>query len=198
MPLPSFTEAADVVDYARGQLARAVVDAKHPWHWPALVSAPAHARIVVLRAFDASDPSVSFYTDARSAKVGQLAASGGQVELLCYHGRHRTQLRLGGRAVLLSDDDERRRLWSEQSPGQRRSYATERAPGTPLAGPGDGLPLTLPSEPTPADLEAAFVNFAVYDVHVSRVDFLQLGQQGQRRCRWGASWRAEELTWVTP
>ena len=63
---------------------------------------------------------------------------------------------------------------------------------------GDGLPLTLPPEPTAADLEAAFVNFAVYDVHVSRVDFLQLGQQGQRRCRWGASWRAEELTWVTP
>lgn len=198
MPLPTFDSPQEVIDYAGGQLARAVADPKHPWHWPALSTAGPAARIVVLRSFARSKAALRFYTDARSAKVAQLAGAGGACELLFYHPRHRTQLRIGGTATPVAAEAERRDLWARQSDQGRRSYATERAPGTPLESAGDGLPPGFADSPTGEQLEAAFENFAVYDLDATGADFLQLGREGQRRCRWGRDWSAAEVRWVIP
>lgn len=194
MPLDTLTKADAVLDYCSGQLSRAVSDAKHPWHWPAVVSAGPAARIVVLRAYDAAAHTLRFYTDARSAKVTQLTSTGGLCEVLFYHSKHRTQLRLTAIAEVQADQQLRRQLWDAQSPAARRNYATELAPGTPLAHPGDGLR----SEDTNGDLENAFDNFVIYHLTVREADFLQLGQQGQRRCKWAERWEPASLTWVTP
>ena len=198
MPLPTFDRADETLDYAAQQLSRAVADPKHPWHWPVLATAGPAARVVVLRSFTRSTSRVVFYTDARSAKVGQLAGAGGACELLFYHYKHRTQLRISGVAAASTDDDERRRLWDRQSDQGRRSYATSAPPGTPLDGPGDGLPPGFTQQPTEQQLARAFENFAVFTLDVRRADFLQLGREGQRRCRWGGDWSLEGFGWVTP
>ena len=192
------TRAEDVLDYCRGNLARGVADAKHDWHWPTLVTATA-GRVVVLRKFSAEAGSVRFYTDVRSTKVAELAASGGACAAVFYHGRHRTQLRLSGTASALRDDRARRELFDAQHPRSLRSYATAQAPGTPLPAGGDGLTDTWRADaPTPEELEAAFAHFAVYDVAIERADFLQLGAEGQRRAQWRWGAAAESFTWVTP
>lgn len=193
MPLPTFQTRDDVMAYCRGQLTRAVPDANHPWHWPALATAPRPAaRIIVLRAYEPVARLLRFYTDARSDKVAQLDASGGDCELLFYHGRHRTQLRVRGMASPLVDEPTRQRLWAAQSASARRNYATVSAPGTPEEQPSDGL-----GEGT-LDLGGAYANFGVYDVLAYAADFLQLGHDGQRRCRWSGDWDAAQVRWVTP
>ena len=198
MPLPTFQRAEEPLDYAARQLSRAVADPKHPWHWPVLATAGPAAQVVVLRGFDRAAPAVTFYTDARSAKVGQLDSTGGACELLFYHPRHRIQLRVSGAAAAVAQERERRRRWERQSDQGRRSYATVEPPGTPLERPGDGLPSGFAPEPSDEQLARAFANFAVYEVAINRADLLQLGREGQRRCRWEGDWSVGSSGWVTP
>ena len=199
MPPPPLHDRGDVLAYCVGELTRAVADPEHPWHWPALATTRPGVRVVVLRGFHRRDrPTVRFFTDLRSAKTEELSAAGGACELLFYHGRHRTQLRLSGTAVPLDDVASRRALWEAQSPRARRHYATDLAPGTILPEADHGRPPGLAESGGERHLEGAFPHFGVYDVAVARVDFLLLGHDGQLRCRWGGVWEEGELAWVTP
>ena len=194
MPLPTFTTLPEVHDYIAGNLRRAVKDGKHAWHWPVLSTA-SECRVVVLRGVSIEPARWRFYTDARSEKMTYIDA-GARVGACFYHPRHRTQLRLHGDPKVVTSEEERRKLWSEQSARSKRSYATRHAPGTLLETAGTGLSDRWEDgQPSVEEDEAAFAHFVVVDVLVDGIDFLQLGEHGQRRARGG---RLEELRWVVP
>ena len=190
---PALATETAVRAYVRAQLAAAVPDARHGWHWPSLTTG-GDSRVVVLRGVDAGGDLLTWYTDRRSEKVAQLR-SDPRATMLFYNGDHRTQLRLYGVAEEEIDGEARRRSWEGVSPRAKANYVTAQAPGTPLAGgrAATDLPVGWPRLTAPQDARA-FSNFAVYRTRVARADFLQLLGEGAFRSRWSD----EGFAFVTP
>lgn len=148
-----------------------------------------HARSVILRACDPATGTVGFATDARSAKVRDLAADP-RVELVVWDEGTGVQARLGGRAAVVTDPAERRRRWDALGPHSRRGYASAQPPGEPL-GAGEA------AEDGGGDDEAAwFERFAWVEVRVERIDRLDLSDTPHERVlveRTADGWREHRV-----
>jgi pyridoxine/pyridoxamine 5'-phosphate oxidase len=167
------------VDELWRQLTRASADRRHPWRVVAFCTQGAQgpaARSVILRQVGVDQRRLVFYTDARSAKLVELAACP-QVALLLWDPGHRQQLRITGLASVEADHDSVQRHWAAVPPTARADYAQATAPGTPLEGSSD-------SDPRAAlDLETAQRHFTVVTVQVQSMDFLQLNRDTHHRGR---------------
>ena len=142
-------------------------------------------RSVILRACDPDAGTLGFATDVRSAKVRDLRTEP-RVAVTVYDDATGVQLRLSGRAAVVTDPDERRRRWSALGAHTRRGYATPTAPGTPRA--EAGTDATVAGD---EDEDAWFERFAWVEVHVDAVDRLDVSAEPQERIvlvRHGAAW----------
>ena len=138
-------------------------------------------RSVILRGCDPDAGTLAFATDARSAKVAELRAEP-RVALTFWDDGTGVQVRVTGRAVP-ADDDERRRRRAALGPHSRLGYGSPSVPGTPLAPDGS------PAEPD--DEETWLDRFAWVEVHVERVDRLDISAEPHDRwvfTRDGAGW----------
>lgn len=183
-----------VLAYVRDQLAAAVRDAGHGWHWPALATGN-DARVVVLRDADPARATVTWFTDRRSAKVAALAADP-RCGLLFYHADHRTQLRIAAEAREVTDPGARADYWARVRGASRANYATRAAPGTPQPGATTDLPADG-TEDGRADAPQAAEQFAVYRATILGCDFVQLLDVGAYRSQWRPR-AADSFTFVTP
>lgn len=150
----------------------------------------ANLRTVILRAFDPAARSLAIHTDARSAKVAQLAAN----PLVALHGwdaGRRLQLRLRGRATLHAGDATARAAWEALPPLGRQLYRVRQVPGTAIADPAavsfDEVPEAM-----------GFAAFVVVAVAFDRLESLRLTHGGQMRARF--EWPAGALaaSWLVP
>lgn len=155
-------------------------------------------RVMVLRAVDRVAATLRFHTDARSPKTAQLATSG-TAHVLIYLPDEKLQLRLSGTARVVREGLEVDAVWAASTRFARRCYLAGAAPGTALAAPGSGLPLSVEGrEPDDGELIPARANFAVVMVDVARIDWLRLANSGHRRAvfeRNGDAWVGH---WVVP
>jgi pyridoxamine 5'-phosphate oxidase len=184
-------------------LVRGGADRRSPLHTPSVVSIDADgapdARIMVLRKADPAASTLRFHTDARSPKCDAL--NGQRIAVLGYHPGQAVQLRLNGRAEVLTEGEEVDSAWARSTPFARRCYLAQHPPGTPLRGPGSGLPEALEGlKPSEEQLIPARAHFALLVMTVDSIDWLHLAQGGHRRVlfmRDGAEsgWVAE---WVVP
>ncbi|WP_027284420.1 pyridoxamine 5'-phosphate oxidase family protein [Rubritepida flocculans] len=191
-PRPAF---ADDLAAARAEafalLARGVADRRHAFHTPTLASigldgAP-RARTLVLRGFDAETRSLRLHSDARSAKIAELAREP-RAALHLYDARAQIQLRLEGRASLHREDALAEAAWAASRPFSRMCYALAPAPGTPLAAP----------PPAPRDPDSGRAHFAVILFTFARMEWLWLDAAGHRRARFAWGEAGEEATWLAP
>lgn len=173
---------------------RGVADRRSPFRTPTIATiglngAP-EARTVVLRDAHLSERTLVLHSDTRAGKVLSLRRH----PTLAWHfwnPRHRLQLRASGPAHLHRAGPLVDTAWSKLSAHQQRTYAASPAPGTPLDGPGDGLP----------HLDAAAQgrdHFCVITGYIDQIDVLELCRGGHRRCKlqWlGGEWSTR---WVVP
>ncbi|PZN97424.1 MAG: flavin-binding protein [Alphaproteobacteria bacterium] len=153
------------------------------------------ARVMVLRAADRAAAHLRFHTDARSPKCAAL--DGAAVAVTLYHPGEAIQLRLAGTARVVTEGADIDRIWTTATEFARRAYMVEAAPGTPLPGPGSGLPAGIDGrKPELAELVPARANFAIVRVEVTAIDWLHLAQAGHRRALfthvggdWTGGWR---------
>jgi len=133
-------------------------------------------RTVVLRSFDPAAGTISFHTDIRSTKVGQLAAYP-QVSLHWYDPATRVQLRISATAAVHHQDDRAAKAWE-------RSRTTSRACYTAINGPGTTVE-TFPSAPSiPLDDDpSGLVHFAIVICRFSTIEILTLHADGHQRVR---------------
>ena len=193
-------ELARVLESAWVLLGRGSADRRSPLHTPVVASvgtdgAP-EARVMVLRKAERATGLLRFHTDARSPKVAAL--HGRPVAVLGYHPGEAVQLRLTGAAEVVCDGPEVDAIWAQSTEFARRCYMVEAGPGTPLPGPGSGLPADVEGrKPEAAELVPARANFAIVRVQVTRLDWLHLAQGGHRRAVFSAGdgWQGG---WVVP
>ncbi|MFL1461277.1 pyridoxamine 5'-phosphate oxidase family protein [Roseococcus sp. DSY-14] len=189
-PRPAF---ADDLAAARREafalLARGVADRRSPFHTPTLATVGAdggpRARTVVLRGFAAEERCLRLHTDARSAKVAELARES-RAELHLYDAARQVQLRLRGRATLHQTDAVADAAWAASRPFSRQIYSAQPAPGLPVPAP----------PPAPRDPEAGRADFAVVQLRFDRLEWLWLCAAGHRRALF--TWEPEAMTWLAP
>lgn len=157
----------------------------------------ADARTVVLRQVDSVRRYIWFHTDARASKVMQLEAFP-NATLLFWDDKRQVQLRLTAETRLHTDDYVADEHWKNLWVGGRKTYLSERVPGTEQPEPYPGFPLELgESLPTETDSEAGRKNFAVIECRVLSMEYLHLSRGGQTRARF--QYEPERKTaWLAP
>ncbi len=141
------------------------------------------ARIMVLRGTDVEKRCLRFFSDRRGVKMADLAANQ-NAQLVFYDGESHIQLRVSG-SVIVADAAETKEIWNALPLGARYLYAADPNPGTEIDGPGSGLPAEMfkDDEFAAKIVEAHVDNFAVFDVQITRIDWLQLTADGNRAAR---------------
>lgn len=165
------------------ELAGCVGDRAHPWRTGVLATVDgegADARTVVLRECDREAHTLTIYTDARSPKVGQIAAQPRGM-LVLWSDALGWQLRLRVQLAV-------------ETAGLRVSSRWARLKMTPAA--HDYL---SPLPPGSALVHAVQTresrgHFAVVTAQVEHVDWLELHAQGHRR----AQFDTQGARWVAP
>lgn len=149
-------------------------------HAPAVATADADARVMVLRAFERVGWRLRFHTDARSPKVGVIG-SGAPVGVLFYDREAKIQIRCRGTGRIETDRPLADAAWAESTNFARRCYLGE-GPGAVSDVPTSGLPPQFEgTEPNDAQLASARANFAVLLVDLAQADWFYLSNKGHRR-----------------
>ncbi|MEO1719336.1 MAG: pyridoxamine 5'-phosphate oxidase family protein, partial [Pseudomonadota bacterium] len=116
-------------------LARGVADKRSHFNTPTLATiagdgAPAQ-RTVVLRACRPSHRELEFHTDARSAKMAEIA-NGAAVGWHVWDPRTSLQFRISSQARAHRGDTVAEAAWDRLHPGSRAIYAQSASPGAPI------------------------------------------------------------------
>ncbi len=173
-------------------LARGVADRRHGFHTPTLgtigLDGTPALRTVVLRGFDAAARTLRIHTDARSAKVAELAQQP-RAALHLYDAGAQVQLRIAGEATIHAADAVAEAAWAGSRSFSRMCYAIEPGPGTPIP-----QPIAAPLDP-----EAGRAQFRVVLLHATALEWLWLDSAGHQRARfaWDAAGMCD-ATWLVP
>ena len=191
----------DVLEGIWRMLDRGVSHYRDPFHWPVLGTAGSKGpelRCVILREFSRSDRVLVCHTDARAAKVREIARHS-KISWLFYHPQKKVQLRITGHATLHADDDFADRQWAASRLSNRLNYLATEPPGTPIDSPSSGWPDFLRHRaPTLLDTERGRQHFAAIACRIDAIDWLVLRLSGNRRARF--QWDAAGLhaNWRVP
>ena len=182
-------------------LDRGVSNYRDPCHWPVLGTAGPKGpelRCVILRGFSRSDRILLCHTDARAAKVREIARCS-KVSWLFYHLKKKVQLRITGHATLHAEDDFADRQWAASRLASRLNYCATKPPGTPVDNPLSGWPNFLfHKAPTLLVTEKGRQHFAVISCRFDAIDWLVLRLSGNRRARFKWDEAGLHAEWLVP
>jgi 3-hydroxyisobutyrate dehydrogenase len=194
-----FETLDDCLTDCRDRLIRAPRDRKSPLHTPVIVTADVDARVMVLRAFDATAWRLRLHTDTRAPKAGVIDADP-RLAVLFYDKGAKIQIRARGAAEIAREGAEVDAAWAASTRFARRCYLGE-GPGAVSETPTSGLPAAFEGvEPDDAQLIPARENFALLRITLTALDWLYLAHTGHVRAQFvrageGAAW---EGRWVSP
>lgn len=156
-------------------------------------------RSVVLRRVEAAERRITFHTDRRSAKAGEIEADG-RVTLHFWDARAKLQIRLWGQARVVAEDPLAGEAWARLAPRQRATYLGSLPPGRPIETPEEGdaaFGTALGAAEGEAGEARGRGAFAVVPVTVMRLEWLHLREAAHRRARfdWGGEWQGR---WLAP
>lgn len=194
---PDFVDDLDAtLRHAWACLARGVKDRRSPFHTPTIATlgldGRPRMRTVVLRAVDVEARQLRFHTDQRGLKSAEIR-NDPRVALHVYDQRGKLQLRAEGIAHLHEGDDQAASAWEESRLMSRACYATQPAPGTPVAAPGA---FQLPQDE--AAIAQGEVNFSAVAISVTEIETLYLDHAGHRRARFHLGDGAAGAQWLVP
>ena len=182
-------------------LQRGVADRRHGFHHPVLATTDLdgrpQARTVILRAVDPAKREIVFHTDARSAKIAELAANP-KAALQVYDEKRKIQLRLNGEALVHQNDEIALAHWRASQRMSRVCYSVHPAPGARIDRAGGFALQQQDVGETEADIPG-YANFAVVVVRLDSLEWLFLAGEGHRRARFG--WVTDgglTSTWLAP
>ncbi|MGB5553511.1 MAG: pyridoxamine 5'-phosphate oxidase family protein [Flavobacteriaceae bacterium] len=137
----------------------------------------ARLRTVVLRSVSPA-LQLRFYTDKRSKKVLHIKESN-KVSLLFYDPEESVQIRIEGRASIVSDHNEIEALWATVQVHSKKEYTKVSAPGSAIA------------HPDAIDYLGAENHFCMVDIEPFKIEYLKLQLPNHLKLRF---WR-EDNTW---
>ena len=195
MTPPFLDDLALTREHAFALIARGVADRRSPFHilQVATVGLDGGPRVrsVVLRGFDAPARTLRFHTDARSAKVAEIAREP-RVGLHLYDAGAKIQLRIEAVAAVAADGPAVEAAWAATREFSRVCYTVRRGPGEAIDAPAEGQP---PTAPGPEDGRPAF---RTVTARMTGLEWLFLHHGGHRRAQFLFEGDAVRSRWLVP
>ena len=122
-----------LLEEVRQELLNGPSKKRHPFRYFTLATiknGEPKQRTVVLRK-TLEDLSLVFYTDKRTAKIKDLQ-NNASFSALFYHPKKLLQIRIEGKAALITDKELIAKYWHTVQSSSRKDYTTDKAPGTPI------------------------------------------------------------------
>lgn len=190
MAEPAFDTLAGIEAWSLAALARAASQRGDPFRWPVLATtgtdgAP-QARTVVLRRFDPQGRLLTVHTDLRAPKVAQLRAEP-RACLVFLDAAARRQLRIHGRAEIVTSGPEHEAALAALGQGPAPDYSAPAPPGTEIAEPDA---VGAPAEPAET--------LGLVRIAVDTLDWLKLDRDKSRRARIEWSGGETRRRWLVP
>ncbi len=168
------------------ELQKGISKKGHPFRYCTLgtvgVGAIARLRTIALRRVSAS-LQLKFYTDKRSRKIDHIRENN-TVSLLLYHPEKLLQLKITGRAKVVSDPEELKECWSRVRPASKKEYTTTSAPGSSILNP-DAIEYLKDEN-----------HFTIVEIEPFRIEYLKLKRPNHLRIRFSkknGAWDGEFL-----
>ncbi len=168
------------------ELQRGISKKDHPFRYCTLgtvgADATARLRTVVLRRVSASLQLI-FYTDRRSRKIDHIRENN-TVCLLLYHPKKLLQLKITGRANIVSDPEQLKECWSSVQPASKKDYTTTSVPGSSISNP-DAIEYLKDKN-----------HFAIVEIEPIKIEYLKLKRPNHLRIRFSkkdGEWDGEFL-----
>ena len=173
------------------ELIRATNDRHHAWRTPVLATACSNglvnARTVILRTVNMIEGQLQIFTDARSPKVTEITAASNAV-FVFWSSKLSWQLRVRVTISVLTTGPIADALWQRiKQSASARDYLSLLPPGSLLK--SDSSSSLSTAETTPDTS-----HFAVLNMQVIEMDWLELASAGHRR----AKITADTWEWLTP
>jgi pyridoxine/pyridoxamine 5'-phosphate oxidase len=119
------------------ELQKGTSEKGHPFRYCTLgtvgLGTTARLRTIVLRRVS-KELGMVFYTDRRSKKIVHIKENN-TVSLLFCHPQKLLQLKIEGKAAIVSDTEELQKYWNGVPPKNRKDYTTVSPPGSPISDP---------------------------------------------------------------
>jgi hypothetical protein len=174
-----YNDLAGTLAQAWALLARGVKDRRSGFHTPTIATigldGGPRARTVVLRGCDAARAELRFHTDARAAKIAELARNP-RIALHAYDAGQKIQIRIEGVAAIHADDAVADAAWAGSREFSRVCYGITPGPGSVIESAGS---FSLPQDT--AGIAAGREDFRAVVIAARRLEWLYLAHEGHRR-----------------
>jgi pyridoxine/pyridoxamine 5'-phosphate oxidase len=127
-----------ILEEVKRELVNGHAKKRHPFRYFVLATSEngmPRQRTVVLRK-TLLDSSLVIYTDKRTPKIKNIQ-NNSEFSALFYDAKKQVQLRIEGKAELITDKEQIARYWHTVQASSRKDYTTAVAPGTPVINPDD-------------------------------------------------------------
>ncbi len=174
------------LEQSRRELVNGHSKKRHPFRYFTLGTISdeqSRQRTVVLRKL-LPDMSLLIYTDLRSQKVADITQNPA-VCALFYHPKQLLQLRIDGKAELITDTTELQNYWNNIPENSRKDYITVNAPGTNI------------TNPDHVDYDPETNYFTAIKIIPDTIEYLQLKRPNHIRVKFTKSqddWSGQFLT----
>ena len=199
MKMPNFTNFSldELLNFAWSMLEEACKDRSKAMHLVQVATSGLDGRpkvrTVVLRQADRLARIIRFHTDARSAKVDEIARNP-FAEILAYDPGSKIQVRMSGSASVHSaPEDEAAAAWNASRSVSRNCYRMEPGPGEPITSGGD---YTLP--PASGEPDIGLTRFRTVIVEVNAIEVVTLAHNANRRARFEFTTSGVNASWLAP
>jgi pyridoxamine 5'-phosphate oxidase len=180
----------EIFHSVKHELHRGALEAKHPFRFVTLVTQSDNgvdARYVVLRSLD-EELNFFVFTDARSSKVAHLRTHPDMV-LLFYHPHKRTQVKVTGKAEIITSGKTKAAFWAKIQGEAQKAYNQVLPPGTAILDPSEAYSWNVPLTDS---------NFTVIQIRPFEIEALQLNGNEHLRILFNLEGKEWEKKWIAP
>ena len=164
---------------------------KSAFHYPTFISlgTEIHCRTLILRDVNKTKLLITFFTDLRSKKKNDIENKN-KTSVHIYDKKKNIQVCLFGQASLESNNDITRNYWKKINSFSKLNYASKKSPGSVITKPENIIMLKRE--------ENLYKNFAVINIRIHKIDWLELSRQGNKRALFCYKNNSFDAKWIIP
>ena len=182
-----------ILDNIWKHLIQSIDDLANPWRLPAIGTQGTNGptvRTMVLRSVDLQKRTLSVYTDIRSKKIPNFRKDP-RIALLFYNDKTKQQVRAHGRSTIQHNNKTTELAWNKIELKNQHDYSTILPPGSKINPPSI-------NQIDKINLTNAYLNFAIIECSITKIDWLQLSSNGHNRALFNWSGDTWIKNWATP
>ena len=169
-----------------------VKNKKSAFHYPTIGTSNGkdfNLRTVILRKVIKENRTIIFFTDFRSKKIKELSINN-KVKIHIYDKKNQIQIQADGLAKIIRNSKNSKMIWDSLSTYSKAIYLTKNPPGTIIKNAKTNL--------EKLDHNKAYGNFTIVNVEISKIYFLKLNSEINKKAMIKYENKNNKYHWLIP